>query len=164
DQPGPQVPRKTYKQDWANYNAAQVYEGYCFRRLLFELCKAIPEPPVRTGRGRRPIPVRDGIYAACLKVYNGFSARRSMSEGEDARGDVFLTYLRHYNSVLNVLDNKSTTLILLDLIRLSSLPLASVETEFAADATGFSSCRYSRWYDHRYGNETTRADWVKLHA
>ena len=73
DEPGPPVPRKTYKQDWPNYNAAQVNEGYYIKRLLFDLCQTIPEPPPPTGRGRRPVPVRDGIYAACLKVYGGLS-------------------------------------------------------------------------------------------
>ena len=164
DQPGPPVPRKTYKQDWPNYNAAQVNEGYYLKRLLFDLCQTVPEPPPPTGRGRRPVPVRDGIYAACLKVYGGMSARRSMSDVEEARDDGFLTTVPHFNSVLNVLDDPKSTPILASLVRLSALPLASVETDFAVDSTGFSTCRYTRWYDHRYGRESVKAEWVKAHA
>ena len=164
DQPGPPVPRKTYKQDWPNYNAAQVNEGYYVQRLLFDLCETIPQPPLPTGRGRRPIPVRDGILAACFKVYGGMSARRSMSDIEEARDAGFLTTTPHFNSVLNVLDDPASTPILLNLVRLSALPLASVEVDFACDSTGFASCRYTRWYDHRYGRESVKADWVKCHA
>ena len=164
DQPGPPVPRKTYKQDWPNYNAAQVNEGYYLKRLLFDLCQTVPEPPPPTGRGRRPVPVRDGIYSACLKVYGGMSARRSMSDVEEARDDGFLTMAPHFNSVLNVLDDPKSTPILASLVRLSALPLASVETDFAVDSTGFSTCRYTRWYDQKYGQAKATADWVKCHA
>src|SRR5437660_11594224 len=34
------VKRPTYKQDWPNYNAAQVHEKEKFQILLWELCKA----------------------------------------------------------------------------------------------------------------------------
>ena len=115
DQPGPPVPKKSYKQDWTNYNLAQVNEGYYLKCLLFDLCEMIPEPPPPTGRGRRPIPVRDGIFAACLKVYGGMSARRSMSDVEEARDAGFLTTLPHFNSVLNVLDDPKMTPILTEL-------------------------------------------------
>ena len=92
------------------------------------------------------VPVRDAIYAACLKVYGGLSARRSMSELEEAHDAGFLTTLPHFNSVLNVLDDPSTTPTRTEMVRLSALPLAAVEEAFAVDSTGFSTCRYSRWY------------------
>jgi transposase len=160
DKPSLRPKRKTYPQDWPNYNAAQVNEGYYVSRLLFDLCQTIP----RTGRGRPPVPVRDGIYAACLMVYGGKSARRSNSNNEIARDNGFLTTIPHFNSVLNVLDDPATTPILVNLVRLSSLPLASIEVDFAVDSTGFSSSRYTRWFDHKYGKEVTKADWVKVHA
>src|SRR3954468_12673386 len=37
--------RKTYKQDWPAYNAAQVNEKATFQVLLRELCSGIQEPP-----------------------------------------------------------------------------------------------------------------------
>jgi transposase len=87
-----------------------------------------------------------------------------MSDIEEARDAGFITMAPHFNSILNVLDAESTTAILLDLVRLSALPMAAVETDFACDSTGFSSCRYTRWYDRQYGQVQTRADWVKCHA
>jgi transposase len=39
-----------------------------------------------------------------------------------------------------------------------------VETDFATDSTGFTTCRFVRWYDHKWGKEQTKREWVKLHA
>jgi hypothetical protein len=62
------------------------------------------------------------------------------------------------------LDNPQTTTILRSLITESSLPFTALEEGiFAVDASGFSSHRFSRWYDHEYGLRTDRRQWVKLH-
>jgi transposase len=45
----------------------------------------------------------------------------------------------------------------------SSLPLRSVETEFAADSSGFVTSRFIRWFDHKYGQVREQHDWVKCH-
>ena len=63
-----------------------------------------------------------------------------------------------------MLDDPKSTPILTDLVRLSALPLAAVETDFACDSTGFSTCRYTRWFDQKYGQAKATADWVKCHA
>jgi|SRR5579871_14938 len=47
---------------------------------------------------------------------------------------------------------------------LLSLPLRAVETVFAPDSTGFSTSRFVRWYDEKYGTERSGRDWVKAHA
>ncbi len=63
------------------------------------------------------------------------------------------------------------TPVLRSLVELSALPLKGVETDFAADSTGFSTCRFVRWYDHKWGSESSDAhkatqhrEWIKLHA
>jgi transposase len=56
------------------------------------------------------------------------------------------------------------TAALRSLVELSALPLKAVETDFAVDSTGFSTSRFGRWYDHKWGKERTRREWVKLHA
>ena len=70
----------------------------------------------------------------------------------------------HFNSVLRYLRSPEMTPILKDLVTLSALPLKAIETDFAVDSTGFSTCRYVRWYDHKWGKEMTKREWVKLHA
>jgi transposase len=49
------------------------------------------------------------------------------------------------------------------LIAESAKPLQSVETDFAADASGFSTCTYVRWFDVKYGKNESWHDWVKMH-
>jgi hypothetical protein len=82
-QPSPKLPRKTYAQDWPNYNAAQTNEGRYFGELLADLCRTV-EVPERVGRGRKPVPLADQVYAATTKVYSLFSARRFMSQFAEA--------------------------------------------------------------------------------
>jgi transposase len=50
------------------------------------------------------------------------------------------------------------------LVEVSALPLKTVETDFAVDSTGFSTSRFERWYDHKWGKERSSRAWVKLHA
>jgi transposase len=69
----------------------------------------------------------------------------------------------HYNSIFNYLEDEGLTPILLELVRQSSLPLASVETDFAVDSSGFGTSRYTRWFDHKYGRMREQAQWVKAH-
>ena len=55
------------------------------------------------------------------------------------------------------------TPILRELITQSSLPLTSVETDFAVDSSGFTTSRFTRWFDHKYGQVREQHDWVKCH-
>jgi transposase len=157
------APRKTYKQDWPNYNAAQVNERRHFQALLADLCRTVPEPPRKPGPGRKPLPVADALFAAVFKVYSTLSARRFSGDLEEARERGYIDCLPHFNSVLNVLENPLVTPILADLIRRSALPLREVETEFAVDSSGFCTSRFTRWYDVKYGVVRQKADWVKAH-
>jgi transposase len=38
-----------------------------------------------------------------------------------------------------------------------------VEVDFAVDSSGFSTSRFTRWFDHKYGTERAQHDWVKVH-
>src|SRR5829696_304322 len=65
--------RKTYKQDWAKYDHAQMTEKTRFLELLSELVRGVAEPPqAKTGRRRHLM--RDMVFAAAFKVFSGFSS------------------------------------------------------------------------------------------
>ena len=68
----------------------------------------------------------------------------------------------HYNSIFSYLENPALTPILSALITESSKPLSAVEIDFAADSCGFTTSRFYRWYDHKYGVRQEH-DWVKVH-
>ncbi len=157
-------PRKTYRQDWVNYNLAQVHEKDHFQVLLSDLCRAIQQPAPKTGKGGRPtMPLDDAIFAAVFKVYSTLSARRFMSDLREAHERGHVHELVCYNSLLKCLEMPSVTPILTDLITQSSLPLKSVETSFAVDSSGFATSRYVKWFDEKYGINREKAEWVKCH-
>lgn len=156
-------PRPTYSQDWANYNLAQTNEKDHFQVLLSDLCRGILMPPPNPKGGRPPIPMGDAVFSAVFKVYSLVSARRFMSDLREAHKRDHVSELISYNSVLRCLEMDYTTPILMALIRQSSLPLRSVERQFAIDSSGFSTCRYTKWVDEKYGVNRQEARWVKAH-
>jgi hypothetical protein len=78
------VPKKpTYKQNWPMYNEAQQTEKSRFQKLLFDLCRGLPNLE-QTGSGRRWTPMADMVFACGLKVYTTVSARRFACDLKDA--------------------------------------------------------------------------------
>jgi hypothetical protein len=134
--------KKTYKQEWPAYNAAQVNEKSEFQKLLRELCKGVGEPSQKIGRPR--LPFEDMIFAVAFKVYSTVSQRRFMSDLRDAHAKGYISKVPHFNSISNYLENEVLTPYLKILIEESSLPLQTVESSFAVDSSGFSTCRFVR--------------------
>src|SRR6516225_8958835 len=75
----------------------------------------------------------------------------------------YLSRVPHFNSICNYLENPELTPILYSLITETSLPLKSVEVDFAADSSGFTTSRFVRWFDHKYGTVRQQHEWVKVH-
>jgi len=156
------IKRPTYPQDWPAYNAAQTNEKEKFLILLRDLCRNIQEPPA-AHTGRKRIPLADAVFAACFKVYSTVSARRFMTDLREARTKEYIGTTPHFNSILNYLENPDLTPILHAMIQESSLPLKTVEVDFASDSSGFTTCRFIRWFDHKYGAPRKQHEWVKVH-
>jgi len=152
----------TYRQDWPAYNRAQTSEKANVAALLHSLCSAI-DNPVHEGRGRPKLPLSDAVFAAVMKVYATTSARRVMTDMQDYAERGYIDKAPHFNSISNALESAILTPILKAMIEESARPLRQVETDFAADSTGFSSCVYERWYDAKYGRERSIAKYVKGH-
>jgi hypothetical protein len=160
----PEVPLRTkkfYTQNWPAYRLAQINEKARFQEMLRELCSGIDEPIQLVGRSR--IPMKDVIFAAAFKVYATTSARRFMTDLKEARLKNHLSTLPCYNSINGYIEKEEITPYLKWLITQSSLPLKSVEADFAVDSSGFSTCQYVRWFDEKYGKEQSERDWVKAH-
>jgi transposase len=155
--------KKTYKQEWSAYNRAQCHEKERFLSLLDELCKGIEEPIQSNGRPR--LPLADMIFAGTFKVYSTFSGRRFSSDLRDAHSKGFLTRAPHYNSISRYLENPTLTPFLKQLIEISSLPLQTVESDFAVDSSGFTTCRFVQWTKAKYTDPKLmeRHNWIKVH-
>jgi transposase len=152
----------TYSQDWTAYNAAQTAEKDHFFPMLRDLCATIPQPP--QGKGRPRLPMSDMAFEAVAKVYSGLSARRFDSDVRENAAKGHTAQDPHFNSVLRYLRDPAMTPALTALVELSALPLKGVESDFAADSTGFTTSRFVRWYDHKWGKDVQKREWVKLHA
>lgn len=156
--------RTTYPQpSWPRYNRAQCEEKERLQVLLRGLCDGIVALPYK-GTGRRPIPLRDIVYAATLKVFTTFSGRRATSDLRACETKGLVDRAAHYNSIFRYVERAELTPLLKTLVDESARPLAAVEQEFAIDATGFATQSYVRWFDYSHGADRRVQQWIKLHA
>ncbi len=158
--------RVTYTQDWHNYNLAQTHEREHVSFLLKALCEGVQNPaPKSPEKGGQPrLPLSDVIYAATMKVYTGFSARRAATDIRGCAEKGLIDTPMHFNSILNVIRAPETTPLLTTLVEESAAPLTAMEHSLAIDSTGFSTCVYDRWFDHKYERKKKEHKFVKLHA
>ncbi len=122
--------------------------------------------------GRPRASLSDIIFAACVKIYSGLSGRRNQTDLNEALQRGYLQKPIHYNTLSKYLEREDLTPVLKQLIIESSLPLKSVEVDFAVDSSGFSTGIYRKWVDTKWGkpefpNKRKPAvklqDWVKVH-
>lgn len=154
--------RPTYKQAWAAYEAAQMHERAHFESLLRDLCGGIVNPVHKRGRPRKPL--ADIVFAAVQRAYSGLSSRRAHSDVCTAAAAGLIDDTLSPKTLIRYLESEELTGLLRTLIRESAGPLADVESRFAVDSTGFSTSTYARWFDHKWGRERRRQQWIKAHV
>ncbi len=151
----------TYRQDWKAYNKSQTSEKLVLMKLLKDLCENVEQPQYKFGRPT--LPFADMLFGSVMKVYTGFSFRRFMSDMEIAREMRLIDKVPCYSSLSNFMNREEVRSILEQLITLSSLPLKEIEKDFAVDSSGFSTSRYARWFDYKWGKERKYKVWIKAH-
>jgi transposase len=154
--------KKTYPQNWPAYNAAQSVEKDRLQELLADLVRGIAEP-AHDGRGRKPHGVRNSLFAMVFKVYSTVSSRRFNCDLRDAWHKGHISHSIPGRKVCEFFENEELTPILKELIVQSARPLRAVESQFAIDSSGFSTCKFERWYDEKYGVTRQKCQWVKCH-
>lgn len=153
--------RKTYSQDWKNYNLSQQKEKELFMKFLSDITKNIRQPAYTFGKPQNPL--SDTIYSMVFKVYSTFSGRRFSTDMQSAKEIGFVDKKIPYNSMFDYFKKKELTPLLAQIVTITSLPLKSVEHDFAIDATGFGTSIFQRWYSFKYGKEISSRKWVKCH-
>jgi len=131
----PKTETITYSQDWSTYNMAQAHEIELFDHLLSELVSIVKEPEQHMGRPR--LKLKDQIFCAVMKVYSHLSSRRAQCLYYQALERQQVSHAPHFNVFTKTLNKKEITPILYDLVRLSALPLAGIETDFAVKMPRF---------------------------
>lgn len=150
------------KFNWAQYNASQTREKLIFMRLLRELCNLVQDPKYRNDP--KAIPMKDVVFGLALKVYSNSSIRRFMSDLKIAKEANYLQREYHFNTMFDHMQHPELRHILKELIEISAMPLKHVEECFAADATGFSTSKFERWFDIRTQRDSRKRIWRKCHA
>jgi len=156
-----QLTRKTYPQNWPAYNAAQTSEKANFLSMLADLCATIEQPAYDFGRPSYPI--ADMAYAGAYKVYTKFSSRRFDTDIQEAQTNGHIDVAPSFNTLNRYIKDADLTPILIDLIERSAAPLSVVESQFAVDASGFSTSVKEHWYDHKWGKQRSQVVWKKAH-
>jgi transposase len=155
--------RISYSQDWPAYNKAKTNEKGQFIQILSEL-NSLLEVEYRKRRGHPNSDLQDMIFACVIKVHSQLSSRRAVSELKLLKEKGYIEQVPHFNTLLNYFNEKDMTPVLRKLIWLSSLPLKKVESDFAADSSGFSTSLFSRWFDNKWGKEKDKRVWRKAHV
>jgi transposase len=157
-----------YTQDWPAYDAAQQEEHVLFDPLLWDLLTSLPEPTREIGaKGRPPIPLRTQFLMAVKKVHVGESSRRArglLKVIYDSGGGL-ISCVPNYAVPSRLFNKPETGDQLLDLIRLSSLPLRDIEDggTVAIDSTGFCTTCMGSYCTEKH-DPGRKHRWVKAHA
>ncbi len=155
--------KKTYPQIWDSYNRAQQKEKGDVQTLAHDLCAGVVD--LEQARGRPRVALADMLFCMIFKVYCGVSCRRVMFDLKVAYEHGFISRLPSFSTILRYFEKSELRQYLVQLIIQSSLPLRTVEKSFAIDSTGFSTSRFGRWFDFRYGklHSGDKRQWIKAH-
>lgn len=152
----------TYGQKWNAYDKSQTNEKLVFMKLLSDLTQYVEQPEYKFGRPK--LPMSEMVFNSVMKIYSTFSLRRFMSDSKIAKEFGLIDSVPFYSSIGHFLQREDITPILKRLIQISALPLREVEVDFAGDSTGFSTSRFARWFDNKWGKEKKYRIWIKCHA
>lgn len=151
----------TYPQCWHAYDLASTQQKELYLKLLSDLCNTIEEPAYEFGRPK--LPLKDMVFGSALKVYSTFSLRRFTTDMKEAQSKGYVKKAPYYSTIARYMESADLTPILRNLIAVSAMPLKAIETDFSIDSTGFSSSRFAKWFDHKWGQDKDVRVWLKAH-
>ncbi|VVB99460.1 Transposase DDE domain protein [uncultured archaeon] len=156
-------PKEEKGINWASYNAAQLNEKITLLNLLSELLDMV-EIIETQATGRPAIHPRDILFCMTLKAYEKLSSRRLASDLKILKDMGYISRVPSYSTLMIFFNDKRLTRVLKELIELAAIPLSQIEDEaFAIDSTGFSTSKFGRWFDHKFGEEAERRIYRKAH-
>jgi len=130
--------------------------------LLKDLCATLPGTTEHQ-TGRNAVPLADICYAMVLRAYVRLSARRFTSDLLDAQGAGLIGTVPSYNTLLRYGMSEEVSNALALLLATSSVPLSQVESCFAVDSSGFSTCQQRTWLSETHGRVLQSRQWRKCH-
>lgn len=156
-----QLVQTTTDRNWSMYNMAQTSEKLLFMRILNDAVNSMDIKYAYKGNGRPSIGIEDMIKCCCIKVFNGFSQRRTIPDLTMARGLNYIMDVPHFNSISNYFAMEEMTSHLERLYKVLAMPFVTLEDYFAIDSTGFGRYNTS-WLRIRADRKKWRS-FNKLH-
>ncbi len=157
--------KKVYQQNHPQYNLAKTNEDILFKKLLKELLFHSIEEDNYPKTGRKGYSTKEKLFAMCIKVYYRSDLRKCQSILKELKNLGYIHRVPCFKSIDNFFNDNRLSKIFDDLILISSLPVALMESTGAIDGTGFSVNNFDRWVDHKWGNEKNKQRiWRKAHA
>jgi transposase/predicted nucleic acid-binding Zn finger protein len=153
---------KKYTQNWHNYNLAQTNENDLFDKFLYQLASYVKEPKLKLGAGRPSHSLKDLIFCCVIKIYSQKSVRLAEHLFREALERQQISKKIHCNAISRTLLNRELTPILLDLVHFSARSLASIETDFAYDSSGFRCSSFGYYCEDKHGTKKQR-NYLKCH-
>lgn len=150
-----------YSRDWHKYNLAKTNEKRMFVELLHDLTKIVPEPEYKFGRP--PVPIRDFLFCAGLKLYSNYSGRKSVSDYRTAMNAGYISVTPHFNTIKDFLNCPATYDLLSKLLVISALTLKKLEDKYSLDSSGFGTYTTERWNRVKWGKNVRFKDYLKGH-
>ena len=108
-------------------------------------------------------PARGSSVLVCVQSAT-VSSRRFNCDLQDAHEKGYTSRPIHPSKLRAFMADEELTPFLKAMIVRSSLPLRTIETDFAVDSSGFSVSKFVRWFDEKYGVTRSGHDWVKVHV
>ncbi len=96
-------------RNWSLYNMAQTREKLLALKLLNEAVDFLNIPYEYVGRGRPPIGLDDMVKCCVIKVFNGFSTRRSIMDLEMCKAMGYIREVPHFNIISKYMRSKEIT-------------------------------------------------------
>ena len=109
-----QTIRKTYSQNWSEYDKASINQKTLFMKMLKDITSNIEQPSYEFGRPT--LPVSDMVYSSVMKVFTTFSLRRFMSDMQIAKEKGYVNATPCYASVGHFMQSKEVTPLLVKMI------------------------------------------------
>lgn len=119
-----EIPKRvSYPQDWPSYNLTQTQEKLLFYKILNDAVDFLDIEEKFAYRGRPRVPMRDVVKATVVKVFCGFSLRRTVSELKMIKGLGYINQIPSYNCLADAFQNPELGTHLGHLYQLLALPL-----------------------------------------
>ncbi len=149
-------------QDWPAYTEAQKSEKLLLMSTLREMLDYL-EIKEHARVGRPSVDFKDMAFSIILKTYTGLSSRRLASDLEIAKQQGFINKVYDFTVLMDYMRDSRMQRIFEELYKLAALSVKPIESDFAVDSSGFSTSQFGRWFDHKWGKEVERREWVKAH-